>query len=326
MAHRRILVSGAGGFIGRWSIPPLIGAGYEVHAIVTHAAGRDMPRQLRGADVHCADLLDADAVDGLMDIVRPSHLLHFAWIATPGVYWTSLDNPRWLAASTYLLRRFQARGGIRAVMAGTCVEYDWSQVGVCDERTSPLADERGATITPYAECKLAMQKELAQFGNAHGLSTAWGRIFFQFGPDEHPDRLVASVIGSLLKGREALCSHGRQIRSFLHAADVGAAFAALLGSTLEGPVNIGSGDRITIADLVHRIALQIGRPELVRLGARSAPSSEPPLLVPDIERLRSELGWQPHFSLNEGLSDTIDWWRGKLADGARAASRDPFIR
>lgn len=320
MAGKRVLVTGAGGFIGRWSVPPLLAAGYEVHAVLTRAAGREVPAQLRGAEMHHADLLDGEAVASLMGAVKPSHLLHFAWIATPGVYWTSPENGRWLAVSKEILERFEAHGGTRAVMAGSCAEYDWSRVGVCDERTSPLADQRGATVTLYAQCKLAMQKALADFGAAHGVSTAWGRIFFQYGPDEHPDRLVSSAIANLLVGREALCSHGRQIRSFLHVADVGSAFAALLDSPVEGPVNIGSDDWMAIAELIEEIAVQVGRTDLVRLGARSAPPSEPPLLVPDIERLRTEVGWRPHFDVPTGIADTIDWWRKKLASGDKGAA------
>lgn len=313
--QKRVLVTGASGFIGRWSVPPLIAAGYDVHG-TTHA-GREMPAQLLGAEMHRLDLLDAAAVESLLGTVQPSHLLHFAWIATPGVYWNSPENTRWLAAGKNLLGSFRASGGVRAVMAGTCAEYDWSRVGVCDERSSPLA---AGSITPYAQCKLAMQKALAQFGDAHGVSTAWGRIFFQYGPDEHLDRLVASVITNLLAGREAPCSHGRQIRSFLHVADVGAAFAALLDTSIEGAVNIGSDERVSIAELLGRISLQIGRPDLLRLGARSAPP-EPPLLVPDVQRLRDEVGWRPHFTLDEGIADTIGWWRAKLQNDASAANR-----
>ena len=106
----------------------------------------------------------------------------------------------------------------------------------------PAREQLRHPCTPYAECKIALQQTLADVGRTQGLSTAWGRIFFQFGPHEHPERLVASVIISLLSGREAPCTHGRQIRSFLHVADVGAAFAALLDSELEGAVNIGSGE------------------------------------------------------------------------------------
>jgi nucleoside-diphosphate-sugar epimerase len=316
MGRRVVLVSGAGGFIGRWSVPRLIAGGYEVHAVAARAPGRELPAQLSGATIHHADLLREESVDALIQEVRPSHLLHFAWVATPGVYWTSPDNRRWLAASQHLLQSFLGNGGMRAVMAGTCAEYDWSRVGVCNERGSPLADEAGAAITPYAECKIAMQRALAAFGSVRHLSTAWGRIFFQFGPGEHPDRLVASVIMNLLSGREALCTHGRQIRSFLHVADLGSAFAALLDGVTEGPVNMGSPDRISVAGLLEEIALQIGRPELLRFGARDAPPSEPPLLVPDVGRLYDEVGWRPRFALHDAIADTISWWRRQASAAA----------
>jgi len=127
---------------------------------------------------------------------------------------------------------------------------------------------------------------------------------------------VPSVIVNLLRGREAPCTPGTQIRSFLHVDDVAGAFAALLGGRVEGPVNIGAGQRISIADLLERIARQIGRPELLRLGARSVPPSEPPLLVPDLARLSEEVGFRPARTLEEGLADTILWWRHALREGA----------
>lgn len=308
---RRVLVTGAGGFIGRSSIAPLKRLGFEVHAVSSGNTAAHSPTALQGVDTHVADLLSETQVEALLTRVAPSHLLHFAWIATPGVYWHSAENFRWLASSQHLLREFRARGGIRAVMAGSCVEYDWSKVGVCSETSSPLADESPAP-TPYAVTKIALQKALAQFSREAELSSAWGRVFFQFGRYEHPDRLVASVIRQLLMNQEALCTHGRQIRSFLSIADVGAAFAQLLDSDVQGPVNIGSDQRIALADLIGRIALQIGRPDLVRLGARSAPGDEPPLLVPDVHRLRDEVQWRPQLSLDEGIRDAIAWWRGQL--------------
>jgi nucleoside-diphosphate-sugar epimerase len=316
-----VLVTGAGGFIGRWSLEPLRRLGYEVYAAVSPRAGAverlaadpTAAEPLRRAKVVRADLTDAHAIDALIRAVAPSHLLHFAWVATPGLYWGSPDNYRWLAASRYLLEAFHRSGGARAVMAGSCAEYDWSKVGLCEERASPLAALSGADrATPYAACKIALQRSLEREGRERGLSTAWGRIFFQYGPGEHRARLVASVIVNLLSGREALCTHGRQVRSFLHVEDVGAAFAALLASEVEGPVNVGSGTRCSIAELLERLAAQIGRPELLKLGAREPPAGEPPMLVPDLVRLETEVGFEPKWTLDEGLADTVRWWRGEL--------------
>ena len=146
MQGKRVLVSGAGGFIGRWSVPALLRLGYQVHAVLSGNASREVPEELRGAKIHFADLLDDSAIDELTREVRPTHLLHFAWIATPGVYWNSEENFRWLAASERLLRSFRAQGGSRVMMAGSCAEYDWSRVEVCDELSSPLAKTKAAPL------------------------------------------------------------------------------------------------------------------------------------------------------------------------------------
>jgi nucleoside-diphosphate-sugar epimerase len=314
---KRVLVSGASGFIGRWSVPALLKRGYEVHAVLSaQVRKRSADAQLTGAELHNADLLDAGAVDRLLAAVRPTHLLHFAWIATPNLYWTSAENFSWVAASLHLVRAFQVNGGIRAVVAGSCAEYDWSRVDVCREDANPPAGSAGGAPAPYAACKLALQNLLASYGTQEKLSIAWGRIFALFGPDEHPERLVASVVRSLLMNQEARCSHGRQVRNFLHVADVGEAFAALLDSPLQGPVNIGSPERIAIAALVERIAKRIGRTELLRLGARASSANEPAVLVPDVRLLYDEVGWRPRFTLDEGLADTISWWQDELARGS----------
>jgi nucleoside-diphosphate-sugar epimerase len=319
LAHKRVLICGASGFIGRWSVPALLKRGYEVHAVMsTGARKRPIGAQLAGAELHRSDILDAAAVERLLIAVRPTHLLHFAWITTPKLYRTSGENFSWVAASLRLVQAFQAHGGTRAVLAGSCAEYDWSSVDVCREASSPLATAASGA-TPYAICKAALQNMLSSYRQHNGLSIASGRIFSPFGPYEHPERLVPSVVQNLLLNREAPCSHGRQIRNFMHVADVGQAFAALLDSALEGPVNIGSDERVSIAAVVERIANRIGRPDLLRLGARPVLTNEPSILVPDVHRLYDELGFRPGFTLEEGLADTISWWQGALARGTASS-------
>jgi nucleoside-diphosphate-sugar epimerase len=307
MGGPSVLVTGATGFIGRWSVPELLRRGYEVHAV--GAARRTVPSELAGASFHAADLLDTAAVSHLIDELRASHLVHFAWYTVPGAYWTALDNFSWVAASLHLVRRFHVAGGRRAVIAGTCAEYDWSQARVCDEGSTPLVFEASTDATPYAICKASLQRILASYARTAGLSLAWGRIFLQYGPYEPATRLVSSVICALLRGESAACSPGTQIRNFLYSQDVGEAFAALLDGEVEGPVNIGADGELSIADLVKTIGRLIGRPELIALGAKPMAPNEPPYLVPDVSRLRREVGWQPAFDLEAGLRRTIDWWR-----------------
>ena len=312
MAEPRIaLITGATGFIGRWAVGPLLARGYRVIACGARPrAAADLPAELRGAEYLGLDLFDQAAVDRALADLRPSHLLHFAWNATPGVYWTALDNYDWVAASLHLARQFRAQGGRRLVVAGTCAEYDWDAAGLCHETRSPTVLQAAAPATPYATCKAALERMLASFARQSGTSFAWGRVFLQYGPYEPVQRLVPSVILALLEGQPAACSHGRQIRSFLHTRDLGDAFAALLDCDVQGVVNVGSDQRTSIAELVQRIGAMIGRPDLIQLGARPSPANDPDFLVPDVARLRDEVGWRPAQSLADGLSQTIAWWRG----------------
>jgi nucleoside-diphosphate-sugar epimerase len=215
----------------------------------------------------------------------------------------SVENVRWVQASINLLQEFAKHGGQRVVMAGSCAEYDW-RYGYCSEAITPLAP-----ATLYGACKHALQLVLLSFSKQKGLSAAWARIFFLFGPYEHPDRLVPYVIRSLLRGEQARCSHGRQIRDFLYVKDVANAFVTLLESEVSGPVNIASGHPVALRELIYRIAAKLNREDLVQLGVVPTPLDEPPLLVADIQRLRDEVGWAPKYDLNTGLQETIDWWR-----------------
>jgi len=309
----KVFITGGTGFIGRGAAAPLKARGYDVHIATLSVAERSLVEGM-GATAHDLDLFDDAATQRLMKELAPSHLLHFAWDARPGLYWTSLDNFRWVDASLNLLRAFSAAGGRRIVFAGSCAEYDWAQAGVCREVNTPLAGTNGSAVTPYAACKIALNQMLVAFTAVQGLSAAWGRIFFLYGPHERAERLVPSIIRSLLAGEPALCSHGRQLRNFLHVSDVADAFATLLDSDVQGAVNIGSDERVIIATLAEKIGAMLGFPELIKLGSRVTPPGEPDILVPDIGRLYNEVGWRPKHSLTDGLAQTINWWRAANGD------------
>jgi nucleoside-diphosphate-sugar epimerase len=298
-----VLVTGATGFVGRHALLPLAERGYEVHAVTSRRPPPDLERL---AVWHHADLLGPGGAEAVVDAARPSHLLHLAWYAEHGEFWSSPENVRWVEASLQLLRRFAAAGGERAVVAGTCAEYDWSR--------SPLS-EAGSPLVPatlYGAAKHGLHVVSSAFAARAGFELAWGRIFFAYGPHEDPRRLVASVARALARGERAPASHGRQRRDFLHVEDLADAFAALVASDVTGAVNVAAGRSVAIREVVELLGELSGRPDLVELGALPARPGEPDELSADVGRLRDEVGWRPGRSLEEGLRETLAWWRERV--------------
>jgi nucleoside-diphosphate-sugar epimerase len=293
MKTPRVLVTGSSGFIGRYIVPILVAGGYEVHGV-----GKNESRNRERSVVHHqADLLDFAESRALVKHVKPQLLIHLAWNATPGKFWTTLENLDWVAASLVLTRAFAEHGGTRAVYAGTCAEYDWSQ---------PLLDEARTPLNPqtiYGGSKDALQKLLTVSSDALGISIAWGRIFFLYGPGEAKGRLIPDVIDALVKGEPALCSSGSQLRDFMHVGDVALALVAILESKAIGPINIASGDCRALRDIVMQIAINLDRADLVRFGARPLQLGEPPELRASTRILNEEVGFRPRRSLESGLAE-----------------------
>jgi nucleoside-diphosphate-sugar epimerase len=296
----RVLVTGATGFIGRMALPALHRRGFEVVALSSRADARRP--DVDGVEWVAGDLL-TDAERIVAD-VAPTHLLHLAWYAEPGAFWTSDENLRWVKASVAMLPPFGAGGGQRAVFAGSCAEYEWGEETHCVEDVTPVAP-----ATLYGASKHALHVAADAYARAAGVSLAWGRVFFVFGPHEHPARLVSSVARALVRGEPAETSHGEQVRDFLCSVDLGDAFAALLASPVEGPVNLASGQARPIRALVEDVARAAGRAELLHLGARPAPEGEPRALTADVTRLRDEVGWAPAAPLEQRIAETVAWWR-----------------
>jgi nucleoside-diphosphate-sugar epimerase len=263
---------------------------------------------------HHIDLLQSGWVAKLVHEIRPDWLLHLAWCAAPGNFWETPENICWLRASLELLSAFTESGGKRMVVAGSCAEYAPNS-GECVENKTPLAP-----ITLYGVCKRALEEILFCSAFRATLSSACGRIFFLYGPQEPTSRVVAYVIDSLLRKEPALCSEGRDVLDFMHVEDAASALTALLESEVQGPVNIGSGNRVTVKDVIEEIGIQIGRPDLIRSGARAS-NSDTRNLWANTKRLTNEVGWTPRHNFHNGIAQTIAWWR-KLGGNSIPAGSD----
>jgi nucleoside-diphosphate-sugar epimerase len=289
----RILVTGATGFVGREAVRLLCDQGHEVHAV-----GRNEGEDAR-VRWHRADLLDGADRRPLLGKIGASHLLHLAWYAVPGRYWTAIDNLDWVAASLRLARGFAETGGRRLVVAGTCAEYDWSMPRL-DETATPLAP-----ATLYGEAKLSLYRLLHHAAPALGLSLGWGRIFNVYGPFERPERLLGTLIQAARTGQPAHFSAGTQLRDFVHVEDVARAFASLLASPVEGAVNIGSGRAISVRSFIETAARLCDPAPVLHFGDPAQARDEPPALYAAMDRLAGNLGFTARYDLDAGLADAI---------------------
>ncbi len=298
----RILVTGGTGLIGRHAIKELKSLGHDVFAITR--SFKSMEPVLDTVFVEC-DMLarNADFLT-LFAGLQIDTLLHLAWETEHGKFWNANSNSAWLSSSLRLADCFLKAGGQRIVCAGTCVEYDAPDIGPCIPGQTPLNP-----IHPYSISKDALRRMLNWMTRSHAASFAWGRVFMVMGPDESPNRLVPYLINALLRGQPALCSSGRQIRDFMHAKDLGSAFAHLACSDYDGELNMCSGQQVAIADIVNRLADMLGHPELVKLGARPDKAGDPPNLWGENNILRQQIGFTPMFTLDSSLEDVINWWR-----------------
>jgi UDP-glucuronate decarboxylase len=306
--NKTVLLTGATGFIGSHSIEPLINLGFEVHAITSkNQAQKKTHSNLKW---HYLDLFNFVELDKKLSEIKPSYLLHYAWYTEHGKFWNSVENYKWMDATINLVKRFIFYGGQRFVISGSCAEYEWKHSKYVEGITPCLPENiygKVKNLTRLAVEKIATDCEV---------SYSWGRIFFLYGYGEKSDRLVPSAINSLLQGKHFKCSHGAQLRDYMHIQDAASAFAALLNSNINGAVNIASGISIEVRQIVNLVASYIGAKDLVAYGAIEARNKEPGEITADIQILTNMVGFQCRHRLQEGIYNMIDRMESDLNEGA----------
>lgn len=287
----KVLITGASGFLGN-AIVTILKASKIDYCVIgrSNTSGH--------TNFYEVDLLSNLDYTHLLSIYQPTHLIHLAWYVEHGKFWSAYENLEWTNASYRLLESFYKSGGKYAVVAGTCAEYDW-QYGYFKENLTPL---HPATL--YGISKDNTRRNLELVASQYGAKLAWGRVFFPYGIDEPPTRLIPSLF-QVFKGQKTPFGvNASAYRDFLHVSDVAQAFIRCLEADYHGVINICSGNPVQIEQLVQQIANNCNRSSEVVLSIKSDLRSDPQFLIGDNTILKS-LGWKQKVCLNEGITNYL---------------------
>lgn len=272
---KRVLLTGATGFVGRQVLRHLVAEGAAV--TVTLRPGTDLPEGAAAA-IHTPDLFAESAAFWQSACAGQDAVAHVAWYAEPGKYLQSPINLACLAGTLNLAKGAAAAGVRHFTGVGTCFEYDLTSPALA--RHEPLTtDAPLVPATPYGAAKAAACLALSRALPGMGMGFAWCRLFYLFGAGEDPRRLVPYVHARLAAGLPVELTSGQQERDFLDVAEAGRQIAEVVLSGREGALNICSGEAVTVAALACRIADGYGRGDLIRLGARPDRADDPPYVV-----------------------------------------------
>lgn len=296
LAARRVLVTGASGFIGARLCNALLALGAEVHGVSRRAdPGGDPPIRWWQAD-----LADAQAVHRLVETVRPEIILHLAGEVVgkrdlDQILPTLRGN---LLSAVNLLLAAASLGCRRVVLTGSIEEPS-------------QGDAAAVPSSPYAASKLAATGYGRLFHALYGLDVVILRVFMVYGPGQKDlKKLLPYVILSLLRGETPQMSSGRRPVDWVYVDDVVEAFVAAAANVGGGGevLEVGSGELVTVRDLIERLA------PLVRPDARlhfDTANDRPLEQVrrAQIQRTTEVLDWRPQVSLAQGLQRTVDYYR-----------------
>ncbi len=311
----KVLVTGAGGFIGSHLAEALYKSGARVRALVHYnALGHigwlaDSPAR-ETIEVLAGDLCDRDSVaEAVAGMEVVFHL--GALIAIPYSYHAPLSYVRTNVEGTLnVLQACRQHRIRRLVHTSTSEVYGTAQRVPIDE-SHPLQGQ-----SPYAASKIGADKLVEAFHLSYGVPVVTVRPFNTFGPRQSARAVVPTIISQLATGTRVSLGNVEPTRDLNYVDNTVDGFlrAGLGENATGGTFNLGSGREISIRDLVHLIAgIMDVRAEIELVQARQRPAgSEVERLVADAARARQVLGWSPAVSLEDGIARTIEWLRPRV--------------
>lgn len=308
-ANKRILITGAAGFLGSHLCDRFIKEGYYVIGMDNLVTGSKRNIEhlfpLENFEFYHHDVTKFVHVPGELD-----YLLHFASPASPIDYLKiPIQTLKVGSLGTHNLLGLAKEKKARFLIASTSEIYG-------DPNIHPQNEEYWGNVNPigprgvYDEAKRFMEAITMAYHTYHGLDTRIVRIFNTYGPRMRLDdgRALPAFFGQAIRGEDiTVFGDGSQTRSFCYVDDLIEGIYRLLLSDYINPVNIGNPDEITIKEFAEEIIKLTGTDQ--KIIYKPLPTDDPKQRQPDITRAKEILGWEPKVSRKEGLKITYDYFK-----------------
>jgi dTDP-glucose 4,6-dehydratase len=306
---KRVLITGAAGFLGSHLCERFIKEGYRVVGMDNLLTGdlRNIEHlfKLKDFEFYHHDVSKFVHVPGNLD-----YILHFASPASPIDYLKMpIQTLKVGSLGTHNLLGLALAKKARILVASTSEVYG-------DPNVHPQNEDYWGHVNPvgprgvYDEAKRFQEAITMAYHNYHGLETRIVRIFNTYGPRMrlNDGRALPAFMGQALRGEDiTVFGDGSQTRSFCYVDDLIEGIYRLLLSNYHLPVNIGNPDEISILDFANEIITLTGTEQKVVF--KPLPTDDPKQRQPDITRAKEILGWQPKVDRKEGLKKTYDYFR-----------------
>ncbi len=296
---KSVLLTGGSGFIGSVVSDELLKRNYVVHSVHYGTCIENKPNLIQ----HNLNLLDSNAVKKFMADNHFENVIHLAWYTGKGCHGSNV-NMDWTMATLNLLNAFKENGGKKFLGAGSVSEYAF-EYGFLREDKTPLTSP-----SIYGQSKAAVYNIGRVFCKSNDIDFKWARIFNLYGPNEKISRLMPSVICSALRNEDIKVSTCTKQQDYLHVFDTARGIVDLYESGVGGAVNISSGRPTHLKDIVLKIAELTDFKGDIKWGAIPT-SFDDEFVCGDNTRLTKEVGWKQQLNMEEGLKQTINWWKTK---------------